>query len=103
MIFGNSDDVLYGTLKKVYDTIYDDFQNYKLDTGPLGARTRYSDDYFREKFKPQYGKTPAAYLTELRINYAKNLIKTYKNALKIYEIAYLCGFKDVLYFSRRFK
>jgi len=62
-----------------------------------------SADHLRKLFKKETGKTPVEYLTDMRINYAKQLLKSNKNNLSIKEIAAMVGFNDPYYFSRVFK
>lgn len=62
----------------------------------------YNLDYIRKGFKYDIGVTPLEYLTQLRINHAKELLIN-ADFKSIYEIAYSCGFNDPYYFSRLFK
>lgn len=62
----------------------------------------YNTDYIRRGFKEDTGFTPLEYLTNLRIQTAKNLLK-YEAHLQIKSVALLCGFNDPYYFSRLFK
>jgi len=57
--------------------------------------------YFCKIFKERTGKTYMQYLTDLRIGYAKDILK-HEN-LKVYEVAELVGFKDAKYFAKIFK
>lgn len=52
-------------------------------------------------FKQLTGRSPLDYITELRLNEAKKQLLTSNESLQ--EIAQSTGFKDVYYFSRRFK
>lgn len=52
-------------------------------------------------FKKKFNVTFTAYLTELRLNNAINLINSGFTSIK--EIAQLSGFSDALYFSKIFK
>lgn len=52
-------------------------------------------------FKELTGKTPLAYLTELRLNRAKELLQLSDAPLR--EIAHSVGIRDEYYFNRRFK
>jgi two-component system, response regulator YesN len=57
--------------------------------------------YFSRRFKKETGQTFSDYLTHLRIEKAKELIK--HKHLNIKEISYHVGYKDPNYFSRVFK
>ncbi|MGN1408973.1 MAG: helix-turn-helix transcriptional regulator, partial [Eubacteriales bacterium] len=63
-----------------------------------------TDDYIRKLFFKETGKTPLQYLTNQRINTAKQLLSLPNHAgLLIKEIALRSGFSDCYYFSRVFK
>ena len=53
------------------------------------------------RFKNALGQTPLEYLQEIRINIAKDLLKT--SNLSISEIADKIGYEDTGYFTRLFK
>ena len=55
---------------------------------------------FSRRFRLRTGKTPSAFLEELRMNKARELIVN--TDMMIQDIAYSVGFSDPLYFSRRF-
>ncbi|WP_314588060.1 AraC family transcriptional regulator [Paenibacillus terrigena] len=57
--------------------------------------------YFSKVFKQQTGETFIDYVTRLRIDKAKALIKERQYSLK--EVCYFVGYKDPNYFSRVFK
>lgn len=67
----------------------------------LEERFGYNFDYMNRRFKAVTGKTIFAYLRQLRINNAMVMLKL--NNLSIAEVAEVCGFCDVYYFSRVFK
>ncbi len=56
---------------------------------------------FNELFKESFSITPNRYLINLKIEYAKKLLKT--EYFTVSQIAPLCGFKDIYYFSKIFK
>lgn len=87
----------------VHREIMEHFTEEDFDLAKVITTTHYSDDYFRMKYKERYNTTPYAYLLNLRINYAVDLLKEYGNNLTINEISRQSGFKDSMYFSRIFK
>lgn len=93
---------LSGT-EKVHRFISQNYMDAQLDIAEMIKETGYSDDFFRTQFKRRYDTTPRQYLEKLRLDYAVDLLETYKGAMQIKDIASLCGFNDELYFSRRFK
>lgn len=56
---------------------------------------------FGELFRKIYDETPGKYVTLKRIEYAKILLST--KSISVTEVASLCSFSDVYYFSRQFK
>ena len=66
--------------------------------------TGYNKDHIRRQFHAFTGMTPNEYLTDIRIQYAKRLLRQ-KNQLRlpVSEIAWMCGFYDAAYFCRLFR
>lgn len=58
-------------------------------------------NWFIRCFKDFTGSSPQAYLTDMRIEQAKDLLSN--TSFQIAEIAELVGYSDPLYFSRIFK
>lgn len=56
-----------------------------------------SETYFRRLFRRHYGKTPVEYLTELRLEYAENLLMSFYT---VEAAANASGFSDPKYFAR---
>ncbi len=56
---------------------------------------------FNDIFRNTFDITPARYITAKRIDYAKSLLASAQ--LSVSEVAQMCGFSDVYYFSRAFK
>ncbi len=72
-----------------------------LDLSKLYITSGYSQTVVSKKFKEYTGQTLISYITDLRLNYAKNqLINT---AFSVTEIARLSGFESYPHFSRVFK
>jgi len=78
-------------------------QNYKLNITRerLAEIAGMSADYYSRVFKKKVGKSPMEYLTEIRINQAKQSLVLSSDTLR--SIAHSVGFSDEFYFSRKFK
>ena len=74
-----------------------------LNPSEILRKSGYAEDYIRSKFKKVTGKTPTAFITDIRINHACFLMETYGNSLNFSEIAEASGYTDYVYFSKRFK
>lgn len=57
--------------------------------------------WFSEKFKEQLGVNFNDYLKKFRMEQAKQLLE--KGIYKVYEVAAMCGFKDVKHFMKSFR
>ena len=90
-------------VKNIVKCICDSALDSETDVGEILRRSGYAEDYVRACFKRETGKSPLAYLTELRIKHARYLIEVYKDSLSLSEIAEACGYTDYVYFSKRFK
>ena len=80
------------------------FTNPEFEISNAMKKTAYCIDHFRRCFKKNTGTTPISYLINLRVEYAKKLLKQkYDSKMSISQIAFLSGFYDATYFSRMFK
>lgn len=108
-------EVIFLYLKKYADTnykyifvrdlkneIYENISNSDFEILDFSKRNGINIDYLRRCFKYETGKTPLEYLTQIRLNHAKDLLK-HEAFLSISDVAKLCGYKDSFYFSRLFK
>ena len=59
-----------------------------------------SETVFRSLFKKHYGKTPIAYISDMRVEYARSLIA---NGETVESAAQRSGFSDPKYFARTVK
>lgn len=73
----------------------------KISLDILAERFSISKQGLIQKFRKHTGKTPMEYLSLLRINQSKQLLKD--TTLPISEIAQQCGYDNVYYFSNHFK
>lgn len=88
---------------KIVNEITENFHIDTLSLEKLLKNSGYAEDYIRYHFKKITGKTPVAFLTDVRIKQAIHLINVYKNTLSLGEISEKCGFQDYSYFSKKFK
>ncbi|WP_430112597.1 AraC family transcriptional regulator [Paenibacillus sp. B1-33] len=75
--------------------------NDSLSIEQLGAIAGVSPKYFVDLFKKTYGMSSHDYLTELRMNKAKEFLN--RSGVKLRDIAHQVGYQDEFYFSRKFK
>ncbi|HEX2925486.1 MAG TPA: helix-turn-helix domain-containing protein [Ruminiclostridium sp.] len=78
-------------------------ENYKKDITleDISKEVNISPHYFSKLFKEEMGENFIDYLTNIRINKAKEIMKS--SLLSIKEICYEIGYGDPNYFSRLFK
>ena len=97
-----------GKEQRVYKNAYvEDAKKYmslnfsrSISITELASEVGVNDRYLYNLFIKHEGTSPKRYLSELRLSRAALLLKSTK--LSISEIAELCGFQDVLAFSRFF-
>ena len=90
------------TVEDLKNTIFENIENSDFDISTEIKKTGYNTDYMRRCFKAQTQTTPNNYLTELRIERAKQLLLT-NSYESIESISSKCGFRDPFYFSTCFK
>lgn len=90
-------DGLISNAIKYINNNYD--KNISLDD--VAKETNMSYHYFSKFFKESLGKNFVDYLTELRIDKSKELLK--KENISIKEVCYKIGYSDPNYFSKIFK
>ena len=83
--------------KDYIDTNFKDADCIKYAIKQCGLSSR----RFCDLFKCNFGTTPNKHLVQRRIVMAKSMLET--KSLTISEVAELCGFSDVYYFSKVFK
>lgn len=77
--------------------INSNFNNSELSIGVICSNAGIGATEFRRLFGQYYGKTPTEYITDLRLEMARNLIS---NGVSIEKAAYDSGFNDSKYFAR---
>lgn len=83
--------------KRYIETNYSD----KITLDILSDACNLTKYYLSHKFTELYGKSPISYLTEVRIEAAKDLLKTTNYSVE--EIANTTGFSSSSYFSQAFQ
>ena len=72
-----------------------------LDLAQLAAIAGISKYHFQRLFRATYGRSPAAYLTERRIERAQDLLRA--TNLTVTEVCHAVGFSSLGSFSSRFR
>ena len=88
-------------IKRSVEYMKNNFTDPSLTVAQIAAESNFSEVYFRRMFTSAFGKTPISYITELRIDYAKRLLRN--GGCTVGEVAERVGFNDVKYFSTAFK
>lgn len=86
--------------QKVKEFIQKNYYN-DISVEAMAKSFHFSRNYLYMLFKKEYGISPQAYLLNLRVEKAKELLVHEKN-LSVSEVALAVGFHDPLYFSRVF-
>lgn len=82
---------------KAVSLINSGYRSNSISVGDICARAGISATVFRQLFQKHYQKNPTEYLTELRLEYARNLIA---GGMSVENAAYESGFNDPKYFAR---
>jgi two-component system response regulator YesN len=77
------------------------FTNADLSLAEVAAQVHLSPNHFSVVFSQEMGETFRDYLIRIRIERAKELLRT--TSMKCYEVAYQSGYNDAHYFSHIFK
>lgn len=87
----------------ILSTAYENLSDPDFDINEEIRKRNYSEGYLRKQIINECGNTPVKFLNLIRIERAKELMRSTKEKTSIQAIAHQCGFKDPLYFSRMFK
>lgn len=88
-------------LAAAMDYINQNYLNKDFDYAALAEMADLSYSYFKKLFVKKLGIPPVKYVTQLKINYAKELLVTRRYSVS--QIAEMSGFGSNYYFSRVFK
>ena len=92
----------YNFLKKLGAEMHENISNPDFELSAAIQRLGYHPDYVRRCFHEEFQTTPLQYITALRLNYAKTLLKR-ESFIGIEHVAEQCGFRDSFYFSTAFR
>ncbi len=88
-------------LKQAQDYIKAHYHEYDISLNTVAASVNLSPNHFSAIFSQELGETFIEYLTRIRMEKAKELLRT--TSKKSTEIAYEVGYKDAHYFGSLFK
>lgn len=88
-------------MNSAVEYIHKNYRNSEFSIAELAKRYSVSEAYFRRLFHKTYLTSPMQYITNLRLEYASQLLLSKFYTVK--EVAEKSGFNDVKYFSRIFK
>lgn len=91
----------YRKIKDAVNCMNTSYTDSSLSVDKLCKLSSMSDTYFRKLFFEEFGVTPIRYLTDLRINYAVELLES--GYYTVSQIASNSGFSDSKYFSTVFR
>lgn len=81
--------------------ISDHYEDPELSLIKVAEYVGLNEKYFTNRFTKEAGETFSSYLTALRMQKAKELLKT--TTFKVYEISEMVGYHNVEHFNRMFK
>lgn len=91
----------HSLLEEAKSYIQHHYDDANISLNSVAASVNLSPNHFSSIFSQEMGKTFVEYLTSVRMEKAKELLRT--SSLKSAEIAYAVGYKDAHYFSYLFK
>ena len=91
-------DTVFSVIRKIKE----EYANEKLDITFLAGEVYLTPTYLSNLFKKETGFTIGQYITQVRMQAAKQLLIS-DMSLKLYQIAQMCGYSDQNYFAKIFK
>ena len=79
----------------------DHYEDCDLSLSKVAEHVGLNEKYFTNRFTKETGENFSSYLTALRMQKAKELLKT--TTFKVYEISEMVGYHNVEHFNRMFK
>lgn len=91
----------YQKISDAVDYIRKNYSSGQIKISHLANMSGMSTRYFSELFSVFFGISPKEYIIQMQLETAKNLLIS--SSTSVSEIAEICGFADVYYFSKVFK
>lgn len=89
------------TLSPALQYIENNYQQEIISISHLACLCKISEPYLRKLFNDAFSTSPALYIRNMRIKYAKTLLRS--GEYSVTGVAMLSGFNDPSYFCREFK
>lgn len=83
------------------EMIHNEFLTKDFSLSDLAAACNMGESYFQKLFKEIHGIPPKKYIIQLKLNHACDLLRLERYTIT--QIAELCNFSDLYFFSRQFK
>lgn len=91
----------YNAIKPAIEYILENFLNDKISVPFLADKCGISEVYLKKLFIKKFGLSPIKYIIQLKVNHACDLLRS--KQYSVTQVAELCGYDNVYYFSRQFK
>ena len=91
----------YNLIKPAIEYVGKNFLGNKISVPYLAKKCGISEAYLKKLFIKRFGVPPVKYIIQLKINHACELL--HSERYTITQVAELCGYSNVYYFSRQFK
>ena len=91
----------YNTIIPAIRYIEENFLKEKISIEFLAENCGISTSYLKKLFVKKFGISPIKYIIQLKINHACDLL--HSKLYTISQIAEICGYDNIYYFSRQFK
>ena len=88
-------------LKPALDIIQRDFLQADIRAASLAAAAGISESYLKRLFSERFGVPPKKYIIQMKLRHAAELLRLERYTVT--QVAHLCNFSDVYFFSRQFK
>ena len=91
----------YALISPAVEYINDNYTSELLNISKLSNLCGITPEYFRKLFKEFFGDSPLAYINKLKIERAKELMRS--GMYSVSDVCMLSGYRDTSHFSREFK